>query len=186
MSQQKEFTLAEIVDLVLHQSDRYMAAFRALDPSLKLNAILWNRELKRINGEMGDSPLDTLPGQILKWPFLVETISETIVQLQEWGVSVNSHSAGICLENINGKDIHLYWRVGRDLTLAEAEKLRNGDIFLVRIRMASNWLYDDGEDSWSWEFVDYPNRKIAEGGIKGVRERSKEVNTVGDSAEAKP
>ena len=124
----------------------------------EVNGIHAQRELTKIQPE---HPIKLFTGKTIIWPFSVATISEKFVELKA------AWLGGCKYLNLHARSSrcspYLYWKVGRDLPLEEAEKLRNGQDFEIKIRMKSaTWHtssgdYDPSQCVWIWEFVDYPD-----------------------------
>lgn len=156
----RPLTLAEAAEV----ANAYSAKEDALEPLRQENGILYLRERKKLEPE---APSVLLAGKVVIWPFRVTSISEHLVELLARSTATerkasydtwNDHSGFIRLAG--GRN--LYWKVGCDLTLIEAEKLRNGQIFQIQIRLiapAPGDLNHSGAFEWSWDFIDYPTGK---------------------------
>jgi hypothetical protein len=156
----KELTLADFIVMQDRYGQKLLALQHALPSSVRANGILLAREMKRLQETLGTDPRKTLPGRILRWPFRIEWISEETVKLKEYGQA--NFAANLYLlghDEVGG--VSLYWKVGRDLSLREAEKLRNDQVKLVRVKI-KGWVKRASRERgcWDWEFVDYPTGKV--------------------------
>lgn len=148
----------------------YQQKAAALLPLLEQNRILYNRELKILEPE---NPRTLLAGRLVRWPFIIIEISEKRVLL------VRKFSNHVLLQG----DACLYWMVGKDIGLAEAENFRNGQIFEEAIRLQTAWYADfmqyqppvwppregtawKGTLFWYWQFEN-PNVRWTRGHDEG-------------------